>query len=389
MMLSTLLLTRCLFLLSAAGLNPTALQVSNFVMVFFTAVTYAIALFGFHIFDPIPAARLAVLEQMRAGMVVFDSRWRVVSLNLVAESLLGVRSAVARGQRWQELATAGRSLPDLSAPCFAVADPAPECTFDCDGNSRRYELALSPLHDFRGLRIGHLLLLRDVTEQRWAQAQRVEQQRALAALHERERLARELHDSIGQVLGYASFQVEAASQLIDDGQPASAAAQLMRLAAVLQDAHADLREQILNLRAAPPSPQEPLFATVHHYLDGFTHNYAIGTKLAIGEGLCDEMLASESQIQLFRILQEALSNARKHSSARCVEVTFAAKDDALRMCIADDGCGFAPGAAPGDGNHLGLHFMRERAAELGGSLQVESSPGTGTCVAVEIPRRER
>ena len=272
MMLSTLILTRCIFLLSVAGLNPTASLDSNLVTVLLPAVTYAIALFGFHIFDPVPAARQAVLEQMRAGVVVFDTRWRVVSLNLVAESLLGLRSAVARGKPWQELAAAGRPLPDLSAPCFATADPAPECTFGSDGNSRRCELALSPLHDFRGLLIGHLLLLRDVTEQRRTQVQIVEQQRILAVLHEREQLARELHDSIGQVLGYASFQVEAAGQLIDDGQTARAAAQLTRLAAVLQDAHADVREQILNLRAAPIAPaaslrhRSPLSGQLHQQL---------------------------------------------------------------------------------------------------------------------------
>ena len=100
-------------------------------------------------------------------------------------------------------------------------------------------------------------------------------------------------------------------------------------------------------------------------------------------------LRLSTQIQLFRILQEALSNARKHGGARCVEVTFAAKNDTLRMCIADDGCGFDPGATAGGGNHLGLHFMCERAEELGGSLQVESSPGAGARVAVEIPRKER
>jgi signal transduction histidine kinase len=226
-----------------------------------------------------------------------------------------------------------------------------------------------------------------VTEQRRTQAQLVEQQRTLAALHEREQLARELHDSIGQVLGYASLQVAAAAHLIDDGQPAKAEVQLTRLAAVLQDAHADVREQILNLRTAP-SPQQPLFATIDHYLDGFTNNYAIGTKLAIGEGLCDEMLAPKTQSQVCRILQEALSNTRKHSNARSVEVTFTARNGTLRMCIADDGCGFAPGATTGDGGHLGLHFMRERAAELGGSLQIESAPGAGARVAVEIPRQE-
>jgi len=387
LILWALLVTRGLFVLSVTDF-PLALPFdTSLVMVFLPAAAYAVALFGFHIFDPAPAARQVVLEQMRTGMVVFDTGWRVVNLNPAAESLLGLRSAEARGKPWRTLTAAGQPLPDLTA-LGRAADPAGEFTLGSGASARRCAATLTPLHDFRGLAIGCLLLLRDVTEQRRAQAQILEQQRTLAALHEREQLGRDLHDSIGQVLGCASLQVEAARQLIDAGQPARAATQLARLAAVLQDAHADVREQILNLRAAP-SPQQPLFTTVHHYLDSFTDNYDIVTRFQIGEELCDEALAPATQMQLFRILQEALSNARKHGGAHSVDVTFAACDGTLRMCIADDGCGFNPRAAAHGGSHYGLHFMDERAVELGGSLHIDSAPGAGARVAVEIPWKER
>ncbi len=368
LILGSLILTRGIFLLAVTDFRPTALLTSNFVMVLVPAATYAIALFGFHIFDPAPLARQTVLAQMTTGMVVFDAGWRVVSLNPAAESLLGLRSADARGKPWRALTAPGQPLPDLTT-LVAAADPAAEFTLGAGAAARRCAATLTPLHDFRGLAIGYLLLLRDVTEQRRAQAQILEQQRILAALHEREQLGRDLHDSIGQVLGCASLQVEAARRLLEAGQIARAETQLTRLAAVLQDAHADVREQILNLRAAP-SPQQPLFSTVHHYL-------------------CDEALAPATQMQLFRILQEALSNARKHGGARSVEVTFAACDGTLRMCIADDGCGFNPGAAVDGGGHYGLHFMDERAVEMGGSLHIDSAPGAGAQVAVEIPWKER
>jgi PAS domain S-box-containing protein len=376
------------------ALSPLDLSVFVVVMPW---TTYAIAMFGFHILDPLPAARQTVIEQMHAGVVAFDARWQVVSLNPAAEGILGVRAGVAHGKTWQQLAASQPllpALPDASTQRAGAATEDSEMTFGSGSNARQYASALSPLRDPRGLLMGYMLMLRDVTEQRRAQAQIVEHERKLATLHERERLARELHDSIGQVLGYASFQVEADGQLIDDGQTPVARAQLARLGGVLIDAHADVRQQILDLRVAP-SVQQPFFAAVQHYLDGFTSNYDIQTNLTVGGGPAEDGFSPEAQTQLYRILQEALANARKHSGARRVQVTFETVDGTARMSIKDDGRGFDPdgfdlgrAAVAGD-DHFGLGLMRERAEELDGSLRVESAPGQGTSVVVEVPRVER
>ena len=90
--------------------------------------------------------------------------------------------------------------------------------FGSGAGARYYAPSLSVLEDARELLLGHLLILRDVTEEKRVQAKILEQQRSLAALHEREHLARELHDSIGQVLSYAAFQVETTEQLIEGGR---------------------------------------------------------------------------------------------------------------------------------------------------------------------------
>ena len=276
---------------------------------------------------------------------------------------------------------------DGTPSCCNPTAPASELVLGSGDAARRYAPVCLPLHDFRGLHMGFLLMFDDVTAAHQAQAQIIEQQRMLAALHEREVLARDLHDSIGQVLGYASFQVEATRALLDTGQTTVAAAQLDRLADVLREAHADVREQILRLRSSA-SPQQPFTAALRQYLDGFSSNYAIGAKLTIAPDLSVEQLAPETQMQLFRIVQEVLANARKHSGARSVAVSIAADDSKLRLWIADDGCGFDPDAA-GNSNHLGLRTMAERAAELGGNLHIESAPGVGTRVCVEVPWQER
>jgi signal transduction histidine kinase len=89
-------------------------------------------------------------------------------------------------------------------------------------------------------------------------------------------------------------------------------------------------------------------------------------------------------MQLFRIIQEAFSNARKHAQTDCIQLSFEIIDGKLRTRIQDNGRGFDPTQTAGEG-HFGLRFMRERAESLGGRLQVDSSPGEGVCIEVEIP----
>lgn len=362
----------------------------------FEFLMYAIALFGFRILDPIPLARQTAIEQLPAGMLVLDPQGKIVSSNPAAQSILGSPAKRLRGRPIQDLLPACAGLTD---DLQAVGNGQDEISLSKGPDTRYYQVEASALNDWRGLVVGRLLMLHDVTEQKRAQAQLLEQQRALAMLQEREQLARELHDSTGQVLGYAGFQLEVVHDRILDGQAALSAGKveevhtqlveagchLTRLSNIVVEAHADLREYILNLRLAP-SDQRPFFATLQHYLDGYSQNYGIQTELSARTGVEDEWMDAEAQMQLFRIIQEALSNARKHAEARSVQISFEKRDRLMSVTIKDNGHGFEPQAAmkKGDG-HFGLHFMHERAEQIGGSLRVESTSGKGTCVIVELP----
>jgi PAS domain S-box-containing protein len=347
------------------------------------AAGYAIALFGFRIFDPVPAARAAALEQMRDGMLVFDPQWRVAAINRAAANMLAVSAASARGKRPAEILPA---LGDVSARLVSAAPvEAFETSLETGAGVRFYEIDVSPLRDFRGLLMGHLLMLRDVTEHKRAEGQIIEQQRSLAMLHEREQLARELHDGIGQVLGFASLKIGATRKLIADGKLDKADDQLAHLESAVIEAHADVREHILNLRTAPTGEQ-PFFSALQDHLDGYRQNYGIRVDLSFGPGVDGSLLAPEAQMQLFRILQEAFSNARKHAQMDCVRASFELEDGLLRIRIQDNGVGFdLDRAAEAESNHFGLRFMRERAEQLGGRLRVDSAPGEGTCVEVVVP----
>ena len=371
------------FLLEAAHISPFTLPGEIFAIAVLFLI-YAIVLFGFHILNPVPLAHQMALKQMHTGMLVLDSRRRVASLNPSAERILKVPAGLAMGRPIREL------LPDY--PEESLVDAAGteiELSLGTEQDVRHYTLTISLFKDWWGLDSGGLLLLRDVTEQKQAQAKLIAQKQALATLQERERLARDLHDSLGQVLGYASMQVDAAAKLSREGQGEAAATQLDRLGRMIREAHAEVREHIMNLRTTP-TLHRPFFTVVQQYLEGFTSNYDIQTDLTIGPSLNGITFSPDMQMQIFRIVQEALSNARKHSKARHIQVKFEAEDGRVYVVIQDDGYGFSPdNLEMVYGQHFGLQFMQERADQLGGMLQVQSTPGNGTQVMLEVPTKEQ
>ena len=344
----------------------------------FEFLMYAIALFGFHIFDPISLASRMAIEQIHSGMLVLDIQGKIVSLNPAAAVILGLPAKRLLGRSIQELLPSGFELAEDIEDTIEA-----EISLGDSTETRSYELEASVLNDWRGLAIGRLLLLHDITDRKRAQALLIEHQRSLAMLHEREQLARELHDNLGQVLGFTALRMEATRKLIADGKLASADDQLIQMEHLVADAHADVREYILNLRTAP-TDQQPFFSTLQHNLDGFLMNYGIRVNLSVGAGVEDRIFSPDAQMQLFRIIQEAFSNARKHARADCVQLSFEMVDGMVLIRIQDNGRGFDPTKAAGEG-HFGLRFMRERAESIGGRLQIDSTPGEGTCIEVEIP----
>jgi signal transduction histidine kinase len=342
--------------------------------------TYAIAVFGFRILDPLGAARLTVIRQMREGMVVFDNNWRAVSLNPAAEQILGARPGQWRDRSWEQLLPAAGPPPDANA----ADSPAPsEITLGAGDDLRSYAIDLSPLMDQRGLRAGSLLLLLDTTEQRRAQAQAQAQQRTLAVLTERERLARELHDSAGQVLAFVNTQGQAVRRVLARGEVELADEYLARLIEVVREADTDLRESILGLRVTLAG--QGLARALAAYLGQYQRRYGILADLTCDDPLEDIALEPFVEAQLLRIAQEALANARKHSAARSAHVTLRCADGFVTVEIRDDGCGFDPEELRERGEGLGLRVMRERAQDIRGVIVVRSARGEGTTVTVTAP----
>jgi PAS domain S-box-containing protein len=382
LMLGGQITTMATYLLDAANTNLFPPLDTLIFASLFSYTLIAIALFRFRMFDPVLAAHTRVIEQMQEGMLVLDTGGKIADLNPAAEKILSVPAKHMRGRDATDFLP---GFDELIGRLDGGGAAQSEISLGEGRTARHYTLHLSPLKGRRDGLLGCLLLLHDVTGQKQVQAQLLEQQRVMAMLSERERLARELHDNIGQVLAFAGIEVETARKLLSDGQVEPLARLLVRLAVVIQEAHADVREDILNLRSAP-TVQKPFFTALRQYLDGVSQNYGIQIELCAGAESNGAAFEPEAQMQLFRIIQEALSNARKHGQARRVQVILDAPDGLARLAIQDDGCGFDPAqAAATGGNHFGLQFMRERAEQLGGCLVIKSAPGAGTRIEVEVP----
>jgi|GEM_PF-55674 len=228
----------------------------------------------------------------------------------------------------------------------------------------------------------------EIAEHEAAEVQVVEQQRSLAVLEERERLRHELHDGLGQVMGYLNVEAQAAQTLLTDGQASAAQDALQRIGQMAQSGHAVIRDLILEL-STPSAPSQDLFSTLESYLREFGEKHHIRTVLSIPQDAHSPLFSPTVENQVLRIIQEALINVRKHANARKVEVLFSFTDGQAQIIIADDGVGFDPGqrVAKPASLHFGLDVMRERAELLGGRMEVRSKPGEGAKVLVSVPRR--
>jgi nitrate/nitrite-specific signal transduction histidine kinase len=191
--------------------------------------------------------------------------------------------------------------------------------------------------------------------------------RELAVVAERERIAREMHDGLAQVLGYVNTKSQAVEELLAAGRTDEARGLLAELAAAARSIYVDVREAILGLRS-PVIPGVGLVAAVEDYAARFAEASKIAVEVDASDGARRFELAPDAEAQVFRIVQEALTNVRKHSGAARAEVSFTVRDSRLEVIIADAGDATEAPAAAADRPRYGLQAMRERAASISATV---------------------
>jgi PAS domain S-box-containing protein len=206
-----------------------------------------------------------------------------------------------------------------------------------------------------------------------------EQAEQLAVMEERQRLARELHDSVTQSLYSANLMAETGRRAARAGLLPAVEGYLERLGQIARDALKEMRLLVYELRPSVLE-SEGLIAALQQRLDAVEGRAAVEARLLV-DGDID--LPGSVEVALYRIAQEALNNALKHADASVVTIRIRANAEGLELEISDDGCGFEP-SSPAAGGGMGLTTMRERSENLGGQLSVISKPGDGTTVKVRL-----
>jgi len=209
--------------------------------------------------------------------------------------------------------------------------------------------------------------------------------RELAVRGERERIAREMHDGLAQVLGYVNTKAQAAEELLAIGAVDRARQQIAELSTAARSVYVDVREAILGLMI-PIASDRGLVGALELYATRFAEASKLATHVRASPSAKELELAPDVQANVFRIVQEALTNVRKHASAHRTEIALDVRNGELRVGVEDDGSGFDPAALPSDEwPHYGMQAIRERAASIHAEVTWSTRPGVGTLFRVTLP----
>jgi signal transduction histidine kinase len=200
-----------------------------------------------------------------------------------------------------------------------------------------------------------------------------------ATLEERTRLARELHDGLAQDLWFAKLKHERLVPYVPDEQQALA----LEVTQALDTAIAEAKQAVATMRAGDERDR-PLEELMSRSIDDFAVRSGVRADFSAAD--LPASLPPRTQVEVLRVLQEALTNVRKHADATVVRVNAELQDSTLRLTVIDNGRGFRPDESSGEG--LGVQGMKERARLMGGELRVMSEPSAGTTVDLVVPVRD-
>lgn len=207
----------------------------------------------------------------------------------------------------------------------------------------------------------------------------------MAILEERNLLAQGLHDSIAQSLSFMNMQVQVLEKALSDKNDVQATQTLDFIHEGIQQCYDDVRELLSNFRVR--LVPEGLFSSLQGVLKRFEKQTAVAVDWSV-EGNVYEV-ESDVQLQVVFIVQEALSNVRKHAAADLVQVLLEYKADRLNLRIQDNGIGFTEDTLQRkeQQGHIGIHIMKERAGKINGRLLISAQAGAGTTVELTVPRQ--
>lgn len=261
------------------------------------------------------------------------------------------------------------------------------CIHRTDGTNVWYENEVAPIYQ-DGKIISAIFIATDITHRKQGEQLLREQQKKVVIMQERERFAQELHDGLGQIMGYINMQLQTAMDLLAQDHKNKLQATLQKLSTIAQNSHADIRASILDIHNKPEAP--PTFPDVlNTYLRDYQQQYDIIVQTSFPENLPTHPFTPLVADQILRLIQEALTNIRKHAQVKEARLMLLLNDEQAQIIIEDEGVGFNmpdQGIPKHPDVHFGLTIMLQRTQEIGGTLQIRTTPGNGTKVIIQLPR---
>lgn len=367
-----------------SGLSPFKIDVTP-VFFGFAGLITAWGVFRYKLFDVVPVAWATVIKTMDAGVMVLDLQDRILDMNPAFEKIINTTASKASTKHIKDICS---NIPDL-ANAFTEGGPAQrEFKLQSEDKTKVYEALISPLTNDKGLLIGRLAVTYDITRKKQEQQEYLRQQWKQAIMMEKERHARDLHDNLGQVLGFISLQAQGVRQELLNASVDVGVAELNKLINAAQSANSEIREYIRNARNERLG-EEDFVTALHHLIKSFEEQSDIKTNLDIPFDFNWEEISTSIRINILNIVKEALNNVRKHSNAAKASVSFLVASRQLDVTIEDEGKGFDTQCYKRDGkNSFGLDIMRERAQQINAQIDIESRVGKGSRVILSIPLRE-
>jgi PAS domain S-box-containing protein len=253
-----------------------------------------------------------------------------------------------------------------------------------DGRRVPVSLSVSPIRDDRGRIIGGAKVARDISDRVERERMQLLTRLVVAQEDERARIAREMHDELGQQMTALRLTLETLKAAALDRHDLRA--QIEMLQELARQLDADVAFRVRGLRSAILETRG-LAAALGEYIGNWSQHFCVPVRLHTNVS-GDDRLPPEVESTIYRVAQEALNNVVKHARAAHIDIAFERHDDHLSLIIEDDGVGFDASKAANDADGfagVGLVGMRERAALIGADLQIESMVGRGTTIFVRVP----
>ena len=337
-------------------------------------------IFRCKVLDLVPLARTTVIETMSAGIMVLDLQDRVLDVNPAFEKIIGFSASKILSQN---VTIVCQKIPELARACIDRNIVYTEFSVSTSKQPVVYEVQFSPLSDKKGMLIGRLAVIYEITAKKQAEEMFLKQQWKLAVVEERERMARDLHDNLGQVLGFINLQGQGVKQELMRAGIETGQKRMDRLIDAAQSAHNEIREYIREARSSV-FIEKDFMAALNRDISHFEGIAGIKVQLDIADDVNTYSINPSTRINILYIIKEALNNIYKHAKAKNVKIRFAICFEELYITVEDDGQGFSAEGDIAKPRSFGLKIMKERALEIGGRLDIKSSLGKGSLITLGL-----